>query len=228
MKKLLNNLALVIITTLGTSIIAVGSAATISPKVVIETSLGNITVEVYSDKAPLSAKHFLDLVNQGLYRNASFYRAARVDNWPAFEMHGEAVKISENESRLIQGGISAWPVTGFEEDIPMIAHESTNQTGIQHIRGTISWTRGKVGTAQSEFFICLDEMPYLDSGGWPADGQGYAAFGRVIKGMNIVEKINQQSTNDNGSNIPDLHSQGIAEPIAILRVYSLSTLVHKK
>lgn len=153
------------------------SACQNQPVVEIQTTLGNIQVELYPDKAPITAKNFLHLTEEGVYRNAEFYRTVRLDNQP-----NSQVKIE-----VIQGGL-------FEDSlvnkIPVIIHETTEQTGIKHRDGVISMARNAPGTASSEFFICIGDQPELDYGGKRnPDGQGFAAFGKVVKGMDIVKKI---------------------------------------
>lgn len=155
-----------------------------NPKVMIRTGLGDITLEIYVDKAPITAGNFLKYVRENRFRGAAFYRVVRQDNQP----HNKA-KIS-----VIQGGLMA-DIPG--RSLPPIAHETTAQTGILHKDGVISMARLEPGTATSEFFICVGDQPELDFGGKRnPDGRGFAAFGRVIKGMEVVRRIQQQPTNE--------------------------------
>jgi peptidyl-prolyl cis-trans isomerase A (cyclophilin A) len=150
--------------------------------VLIETAYGDIEVELYPDKAPKSVAAFLSYIDSGLYKNSSFYRVLKEENQPSASFKAE----------LIQGGI--WQ-TNYKKGIslPGIPHESTKQTGILHKNGTISLARTTPGTASSEFFIVIGDQPAYDYGGQAnPDGQGFAAFGKVIKGMDIVRKIHQQ------------------------------------
>jgi peptidyl-prolyl cis-trans isomerase A (cyclophilin A) len=147
------------------------------PKVLLKTSLGDIVVEIYTDKAPVTAANFLKYVDNRRFKDATFYRVVTPDNQP-----GNDVKIE-----VIQGGL-------FEDNHPdallFIKHEATKQTGLKHLDGTISMARNEPGTASSEFFICVGNQPELDYGGRRnPDGQGFAAFGRVIEGMDVVRKI---------------------------------------
>lgn len=155
-----------------------------NPRVEIRTRLGDIEVELYPDKAPKSVAAFLSYVEKGYYKDGSFYRVLNMDNQPS-----DAPK-----AEVIQGGI--WK----KKDMPEIAgipHESTQQTGILHKDGVLSFARLEPGTAKTEFFICIGDQPGFDSGGDNnPDGQGYAAFGKVIKGMNIVMKIYAQPVNE--------------------------------
>ena len=150
----------------------------------IHTSKGEIVVELYPDLAPVTAQNFLEHVEKGTYTNSLFYRVVRMDNQPNNE-----VKIE-----VIQGGL-------FEDDIldtiPPIIHESTDLTRILHTDGVISMARMEPGTASTEFFICIGDQPSLDFGGKRnPDGQGFAAFGKVIKGMEVARAI--QAEPDDG------------------------------
>ena len=152
------------------------------PHILLETQFGDIEVELYPGKAPKSVAAFLSYVDSGFYKNSSFYRVLKEENQPSASFRSE----------LIQGGI--WH-TNYKKGIslPGIPHEPTNQTGILHKNGTISLARTTPGTAGSEFFICIGDQPAYDYGGAAnTDGQGFAAFGKVIKGMDIVRKIHQQ------------------------------------
>lgn len=168
------------------------------PQVVIETSLGDIIAEIYLDKAPITATNFLKLVDEGKYNEgAVFYRVTHNDNQPNNEF-----KID-----VIQGGLRDAGET--TEPIP---HETTQDTGLKHLNGSLSMARSHPGTASSEFFICIGEQPELNFGGRRnPDGVGFAVFGCVIKGMDIVQKIQQQPDKD----------QYLTSPI---RIYSIRRL----
>jgi peptidyl-prolyl cis-trans isomerase A (cyclophilin A) len=144
---------------------------------VIKTSLGNITVELYPGKAPLTVANFLKYVDAHLYDNSSFFRAVRLDNQPK-----DSVKIE-----VIQGG----RIDSASQFAP-IQIETTKQTGLYHHSGAISMARSTPNSATSSFFICINDQPSLDNGGKiNKDGQGFAAFGKVIEGMDVVKKIQQ-------------------------------------
>jgi len=150
------------------------------PKVKIKTQQGTITVEVDTLRAPVTANNFLMHVKNGTYKDAVFYRVVRLDNQP-----NNDVKIE-----VIQGGI-------FDDkkidQVPPISHETTEMTGIKHKNGTLSMARYTPGTASTEFFICVGDQPELDFGGKRnPDGQGFAAFGKVVSGMDVVRKIQQE------------------------------------
>lgn len=149
-------------------------------RVKFDTSLGAIVVEVDLQHAPISAGEFLRYVDLGLYNGGAFYRAVRSDNDPA------AVRID-----VIQGGL-----TDLQRALPPVQHETTAQTGILHTDGVISLARREVGTGGgAKFFICIGAQPALDFGGnRNPDGQGFAAFGHVIQGMDVVRKIHAGPT----------------------------------
>jgi peptidyl-prolyl cis-trans isomerase A (cyclophilin A) len=151
-----------------------------NPQVVIKTFMGDITVELEPDKAPITTKNFLRYVNDGRYKKGKIHRTVTMDNQP-----DKKIKIE-----VIQGGTSA------EQEMhtfPAIKLERTNLTGLKHLDGTISMARDGADTATSDFFICIGDQPELDFGGKRnPDGQGFAAFGRVTKGMDIVKKIQKE------------------------------------
>lgn len=162
----------------------VQSQAQSLPKVSLETSFGEIIVEVDTLYAPITAGNFLKHVRKGTYTNSVFYRVVRMDNQPNSE-----VKIE-----VIQGGVFT---DARLERIEPIVHETTQKTGIKHLNGTISMARVGPGTASTEFFICVNNQPELDFGGKRnPDGQGFAAFGQVVKGMDVVQKIKAQKDNN--------------------------------
>ena len=152
-----------------------------NPIVIIVTDLGEITVELYPKKAPITSENFLNYVDAGQYDGAAFYRCVRLDN------HDNDVKIE-----VIQGGLD---LVMNVDSLPPIPHESTDQTGILHKDGVISMARYGPGTATSEFFICVGDQPALDwNGDRNPDGYGFATFGKVIDGMDVVRKIHKGPT----------------------------------
>lgn len=163
-----------------------------NPHVIIQTKFGDIEVELYLDKAPKSVAAFLSYVDSGLYKNSSFYRVLKEEDQPSASF----------KSELIQGGI--WQ-TNYKKGVslPGIPHETTKQTGILHKNGTISLARTKPGTASSEFFICIGDQPAYDYGGDAnPDRLGFAAFGKVFKGMDVVRTIHQQPDNEESFDPP--------------------------
>ena len=162
---------------------------------IIKTTLGDITVELYFKKAPITVANFLKYVDAHLYDNTSFFRSVTLNNQPK-----DVVKIE-----VIQGG--EVDSTKVFAPIPL---ERTSQTGLLHKNGAISMARGKPDSATSSFFICINDQPSLDfEGKRNKDGQGFAAFGKVTKGMNVVKKIQQ---------IASINSQNIKPPVLILSI----------
>lgn len=139
--------------------------------------MGNIVVDLYPDKAPVTVANFLHYVDAYAYDSSTFFRAVTLQNQPK-----DSIKIE-----VIQGG----NVDSTKIQLP-IAMETTLQTGLKHIDGAISMARSKPHTATCSFFICINDQPSLDHGGKRnPDGQGFAAFGKVIKGMEVVKRIQQ-------------------------------------
>lgn len=153
-------------------------AAQTLPRVTIETTVGPIEVAIDSIRAPVSATNFLRYVDAKTYDLARFHRTVKMANQP-----NNAVKIE-----VIQAGAD----TTLHRLNPPIPLERTSATGLRHLAGTISMARGGPDTAQDQFFICVTDQPELDFGGKRnPDGQGFAAFGTVVSGMDIVRKIQQ-------------------------------------
>jgi len=176
-------------------------------EVLISTSAGDVVIELYPQSAPLSVNNFLRYVDAGDYANSQFYRVVRPDNQAQ-----NNIKIE-----VIQGGLGmAAEHTRFEP----IAHESTQTSGILHTDGVISMARGEPGTAASEFFICINDQPELDfGGGRNPDGQGFAAFGRVISGMDVVRAIqNMKTDSPSGGELEYTSGQILLEPVIIRQI----------
>lgn len=149
------------------------------PHVLIRTEAGDIEVELYPRQAPRTAGAFLSYVDSGFYKDGSFYRVLNEDNQPS----------GSGAAKLIQGGI--WQTNHMKAlSIPGVPHETTQQTHILHTDGVISLARTTPGSATTEFFICVGDQPGFDYGGENnPDGQGYASFGKVVKGMDVVRAI---------------------------------------
>ncbi len=149
------------------------------PKTIFKTSVGNIICEIDTVHAPVTARNFLNHIKSGTFENALFYRVVRPDNQP----------VSKVKIEVIQGGLYDDKLI---EKYPSILHETTQQTGLKHTDGALSMARNEPGTASTEFFICVGDQPSLDFGGKRnPDGQGFAVFGQVISGMDVVRKIQQ-------------------------------------
>ena len=140
--------------------------------VAIDTSLGRIVVALDRARAPITTANFLHYVDTHRFDGQNFYRA----------MH---MTPAEGGGGLIQGGIT----TDVRKLYPPIAHEPTSQTGLHNVTGAISMAAAGPGTARADFFILMSDMPGLDAGGPGGDPNGFAAFGRVIEGMDVAKKI---------------------------------------
>ena len=168
--------------------------------VILETTLGTISIKLFHDTAPISSADFLRYVKQDLYQNEGFYRVVREDN-----DHGEP-KID-----IIQGGL-----LDDKEGLSPVAHETTKKTGLAHKRGAVSLARGEVGSGSAAyFFIVVKDSPGLDFGeNRNLDKQGFAVFAEVIKGMEIVDRIYQTPKSElKGEGY--LHGQILKSPILI-------------
>ncbi|CAN7554620.1 peptidylprolyl isomerase [Phenylobacterium sp. LjRoot219] len=175
----------------------VALAASGKPRVVIKTGRGPIVVELEARKAPLASANFLRYVDAQAYDGGTFFRAART---PGAAKDGTIV------------GAPPAKVRPF----PPIAHESTTKTGLRHLNGTLSLGRFDPGTATNNFFICVGDQPYLDAHpGEPGDNLGYAAFGQVVSGMAVVEKILSLPTNGE-TKFKDQRGQWLKPPVPIL------------
>ena len=145
--------------------------------IIMNTDFGNIHIELLTLQAPVTCNNFLRYLDENRYEDFHFYRSVTMNNQPK-----DKIKIE-----VIQGGL------GFDQhplELPSIPHETTEITGIKHFDGTISMARLDPGTASSEIFICINDQPELDYGGKRnPDGHGFAAFGNVILGMDIIEHI---------------------------------------
>jgi len=178
-------------------------SAPAAPLIRIHTALGVIEAELSSDQAPATVANFLKYVDAGRYTGGEFHRTVKLkpDNQP-----NNAIKIE-----VIQGGVNP---EFAEKDWPALALERTRDTGLKHLDGSLSMARAGPDTATSDFFICLGGQPELDFGGKRnPDGQGFAAFGRVTKGMDVVRKI--QSAPAEG--------QKLTPPVRIEKIETLKT-----
>lgn len=172
-----------------------------APSVRLTTELGVIEAELLAEQAPATVANFLRYVEAGRYAGGVFHRTVRLqpDNQPH-----NAVKIE-----VIQGGVNP---KFAEQDWPAIALERTRDTGLKHRDGTLSMARAGPDTATSDFFICLGDQPELDFGGQRnPDGQGFAAFGRVTLGMDVVRRIQESPA----------EGQKLTPPVRILRIERL-------
>jgi peptidyl-prolyl cis-trans isomerase A (cyclophilin A) len=145
--------------------------------VLIESERGVIEIDVDAARAPITAANFLRYVDGGYYDGGLFHRTVTMENQPDNDVRIEVIQAGVNPRRA-------------EERFAPISLERTNQTGLDHRDGVISMARSTPDSALSDFFICIGDQPSLDFGGARnADGQGFAAFGRVIRGMDVVRAI---------------------------------------
>jgi peptidyl-prolyl cis-trans isomerase A (cyclophilin A) len=170
------------------------AATPVAPvQVRLTTDLGAIDLEIDVAHAPATAANFLRYVDAGRYDGGRFHRTVRPDTETRKDVPIE----------VVQAGVAP----GREDnDFPPVALERTNATGLRHVDGALSMARGGPDTATSDFFICIGDQPSLDFGGKRnPDGQGFAAFGRVVAGMDVVKKIQQSPA----------QGQSLAPPILI-------------
>lgn len=200
---------------LTTALVALATTASAQPapatgsqqnttRVVVQTELGDIVIELDGKRAPNTTANFLKYVDAGHYDGGTWHRTVKIDNQPE-----SPVKIE-----VIQAGVNP---DQAKEGFPAIALERTNVTGLLHKDGAVSMARGGADSATSGWFICINDQPSLDFGGARnPDGQGFAAFGRVVSGMDVVRKIQQApSSADRKSNT---EAQRLTPPIKILKV----------
>lgn len=177
------------------TVCSLGQSGQKKETVIIRTEFGDIYARLDLEKAPVTTSNFLRYVDAGLFDSTCFYRVVKADNQP-----GDSIKIE-----VVQGG-------RYEDEksvFPAIGHETTEMTGIRHRNGTISMARYVPGTATSEFFICVGDQPELDFGGRRnPDRQGFAAFGEITRGMDVVKRIHSIIAPE----------QYLEEPVLILEI----------
>jgi peptidyl-prolyl cis-trans isomerase A (cyclophilin A) len=170
------------------------TAAAGPARVRIETSAGAIVIALETKRAPVTSRNFLAYVDEKRFDGTSFYRAARSRTKPG--------------TGFVQGGINH-VATRMRNPIP---HEPTSRTGLRHVSGTISMARNAPGTAMGDFFIAVGPAPYLDA---RPGFDGYAAFGKVVAGMEVVKKILGAPTYPGGRSQATM-GQSIVKPVRIL------------
>jgi len=169
--------------------------------VVIETNLGRIVVALDRGHAPVTTANFLHYVDTHRYDGQVFYRAMHVP-----DQNGA-------DGGLIQGGIT----TDVRKLFAPIAHEPTTQTSLHNAAGAIALANAGPGTARSDFFILVSDMPGLDAGGPGGDPNGFAAFGHVTEGMDVVRKIWSAPVSETkGAGV--MKGQMLEPPVKIIKV----------
>lgn len=181
--------------------------------VIIETAAGDIGVALYPDRAPLSVARFLAHVDAGNYEGSSFYRVTR-------ESDGSAIDVVQGGllSQAMRDGREAYD-EGYSS-ATAVAHETTHLTGIPNERGTLAFARLEPGTADTEIFFNIRDNPELDTGFTEGgrDGFGYATFGRVVEGMQVLDEI-QQMPSDAPTSMELVRGQILEQPVLIRRIY---------
>ena len=187
-------LVLIVISTLSFCVVSQGQNKRVT--VIIQTELGSIEAEIDTLRAPITAKNFLRYVDARHYDGGRFHRTVRMDNQPANKVKIEVVQAGVDPNKETAGFAS-------------IKLERTSQTGLHHESGTLSMARDGPDTATSDFFICIGPQPSLDyEGKRNPDGQGFAAFGQVVKGMAILRKVQASNAEE----------QKLVPPIKILKI----------
>ncbi len=148
--------------------------------VVLTTDLGKIELQLDQTHAPLTVANFMQYVSDGVYNGGGFFRTVTDTNQPLDKVKIAVIQATSNPEQ--------------KETDPPIKLERTSVTGIKHKDGTLSMARSAPDSATVDFFICIGDQPELDFGGKRnPDGQGFAAFGKVVSGMDIVRKIHQSN-----------------------------------
>ncbi|HSC62451.1 MAG TPA: peptidylprolyl isomerase [Caldimonas sp.] len=164
----------------------------------VDTAAGSFVVEVDPAVAPITVAHYLAHVDGKLLDGGSVYRVVNLANQAPETRH---------KIEVVQWGINR--PEGQAPALPPIAHETTQQTGLRHVDGTVSMARAEPGSATAEYFVCIGAQPALDfGGGRHPDGQGFAAFGRVVDGMDVVRALHARAEAD----------QYLAQPVPIRSV----------
>lgn len=146
-----------------------------SPRVELRTQFGSIVIEVDTVRAPRTAANFLRYVDEGRYASASFYRVRR-----------EEAELMQDPTAIVQGGLWHGDTTKFLPPVPL---ESTRETGLRHTDGVVSLARFGVDSGRGEFFVVIGDQAHLDYR--DAERPGFAAFGRVVEGLDLVRQISR-------------------------------------
>ena len=164
----------------------------------VETGLGSFVIEVDPEVAPVSVAHYLAHVDRGLLDGGAVYRIVTLANQAPETRH---------KIEVVQWGMNR--PDDKPPPLPPIVHETTRQSGLRHLDGTVSMARAQPGSATAEYFVCVGDQPELDfGGGRNPDGLGFAAFGRVVEGMDVIRALHLRGEAD----------QYLAQPIRVRSV----------
>ena len=159
-----------------------------NPQVLMETSMGNITIELFKEKAPITVKNFLGYVKDGFYDGLIFHRVIK--------------------EFMVQGG---GMTEALEQKKPKYAIKNEADNGLSNTRGTLAMARtAVVDSATSQFFINVVDNKFLDHQGKKPDTYGYCVFGQVVEGMDVVDQIRVVKTGSKNG-----HSDVPVEPVFI-------------
>ena len=171
------------------------------PVVVFETEKGSIEIQVDADRAPVTAANFLKYVEGGFYNGGVVNRAVRADNTVRQDVKIEVIQFQIDSARR-------------REQFPPLALERTSVTGLKHVDGAVSMARGGPDTATASFSIVIGDQPEMDFGGKRnPDGQGFAVFGRVVRGQDVVRAIQASPTGQTGA----YRTETLDPPIKVLK-----------
>ena len=177
-------------------------------RVIFETELGAITMEVDVARAPITAENFLKYVDGGFYDGGVINRSVRKDNTTRHDVEIEVIQFQRNSDRT-------------KPSFPPIPMERTSVTGLKHVNGALSMARGGPDSATASFSIMIGDQPSLDFGGARnADGQGFAAFGKVVDGWDAIKKIHASKTAEAGTPAARAYAtESLDPPIKVLKAY---------
>ena len=180
-----------------------GQQGATSPVVVFQTEKGSIEIQLDAHHAPLTTANFLKYVDGGFYDGGVVNRAVRPDNTVRHDVEIQVIQFQSDPRRR-------------REEFPPVPLERTSTTGLRHVDGAVSMARNGPDTATASFSIVIGDQPEMDFGGKRnPDAQGFAVFGRVVDGWEVVKKIHESPTGKDG----DYKTETLDPPIKILRAY---------
>ena len=195
----------------------VNALNTKAEQVILSTELGEVEIEIYSEQAPTTAAYFLNIIEQGLYDDGTIYRAATLDDDPQMQF----IQAGMLQNLLTQTG----PISANNYDFPVLREiESTEHTGLTHEAGTVSFARDLLDTGYviPDIFICLRTCSWADAYGRDKpDTKGFPAFGKVTRGLDVLQKIASGKT-EGATTIPFLQGQILTQPIRIKSTHVIS------